>query len=302
MRLVIDVDGTAHDVDLAQAAGTATLADVVEHACGRLLAAADDVWVDEHRHDAGDRLVDVTLLEGSRIARDPLTRTRPASGWTATVSGGLDAGRVVEVPPSRPLTVGRAPLADITVASASTSWHHATVTLEEDGVRVRDAGSTNGTYVEGERVATLTELEAEAAAAAEEAAAAERAGVAAKVGALRGRRGPEEEPEPLVDGVLVTDEAVVLVGGAAITLRRSAVEPLAPAPGSLANLTPSGTAPFNRPPRPGRPPAPEEITPPVRKDDPQPSRFPLATVIGPLVLAVAMVFVLGSASTRSSRA
>ncbi len=303
MRVVIDVDGTTRDVELVQVASTATLADVVEHSCGQLMAPGDVVWVDEHRHGATDKISDVTLLEGSRIAREPLTRTAPVTVWSATVSAGLDAGRVVPVPAHRALSVGRAPLADITVDSPSTSWSHASLTLEEDGVRVRDLGSTNGTTVDGEKVASRTELEQQAAAEAEESAKAERTGVAASVGNVAGRvgslknrkDGDEGEPEPVVDGTLVTREAVVLVGGAAITLRRSVVEPLAPAPGSLHNLTPSGTAPFNRPPRPGRPPEPEEITPPARKDDPQPSRFPLATVIGPLVLAVAMVFVLGNA-------
>ncbi len=303
MRLVIDVDGTTHDVELAQVASTATLADVVEHSCGQLMAPADPVWVDEHQHAAGDKVSDVTLLEGSRLAREPLERTAPVTVWSATVSAGLDAGRVVEIPTNRPLSIGRAPLADITVESPSTSWSHATLTLEEGGVRVRDVGSTNGTTVEGEKVLTLAELEARTAAEAEEAAKAERTGVAAsvgsvagRVGSLKGRRDDEEpEPEPILDGVLVTDGAVVLVGGAAITLRRTSAEPTAPSPGSLNNVTPAGTAPFNRPPRPGRPPEPEEITPPAKKDDPPPSRFPLATVIGPLVLAIAMVVVLGSA-------
>ncbi len=303
MRLVIDVDGTAHDVELAQVAGTATLADVVEHGCGQLMAPGDAVWVDERQHSAGDKVSDVTLLEGSRIAREALTRTAPVVAvWSATVSAGLDAGRVVQVPAHGTLSIGRAPLADITVDSPSTSWAHATLTHEEDGVRVRDVGSTNGTTVEGERVLSLADLEARAAAEAEAAARAERTGVAASVGNVAGRVGSLKnrkdedgaEREPVVDGTLVTDEAVVLVGGAAITLRRSVVEPLAPAPGSLNNLTPAGTAPFNRPPRPGRPPGPEEITPPAKKDDPQPSRFPLATVIGPLVLAIAMVLVLGN--------
>ena len=34
MHLVIEVDGTRREVELAQAADTATLADLVEHACG----------------------------------------------------------------------------------------------------------------------------------------------------------------------------------------------------------------------------------------------------------------------------
>ena len=119
------------------------------------------------------------------------------------------------------------------------------------GLRVKDAGSTNGTLVDGVEV-------------------------------------PEE-------GVLVTDEAVVLAGGTSITLRRDLAETPAPAPGSLHNLTPAGTAPFNRPPRPGRPPAPESIQPPVRKDPPPPTRFSIATIVGPLILAAVMVVVMKNA-------
>ena len=117
------------------------------------------------------------------------------------------------MPGSRPLAVGRSPQADLTLDSPSASWSHVTIEREEDGVRVRDAGSTNGTLVDG------VEVDA--------------------------------------DGLLVEDEAVVVAGGTAITLRRELVETPAPAPGTLHNLTTAGTAPFNRPPRPGRPPAPE---------------------------------------------
>ena len=42
-----------------------------------------------------------------------------------------------------------------------------------------------------------------------------------------------------------------MVGGAAITLWRGGTESLAPAPGTLHNLTHSATVPFNRPPRAG---------------------------------------------------
>ena len=42
----------------------------------------------------------------------------------------------------------------------------------------------------------------------------------------------------------------------------------APAPGSLHNLTPAATAPFNRPPRPGKAPAADALIPPSPKDVP----------------------------------
>ena len=97
------------------------------------------------------------------------------------------------------------------------------------------------------------------------------------------------------EGVLVEDEAVLVVGGTAITLRDDLRESLAPAPGRLHNVTTAGTVPFNRPPRPGRPPEPEPVEPPVRKDPPPPTRFSIATVVAPLLLAFVMVLVMGSA-------
>ena len=251
MRLVIDVDGNPCEIEVAQFADAATLADLVSSAIGLAVGADETLWVDERRHTAGDQLRSLTLLDGSRIGRDRLVRPEPVRGWSATVSGGLHAGATVVVPGARPLAVGRSPQADLTLDSPSASWSHVTIEREEDGVRVRDAGSTNGTLVDG-----------------------------VEVGA---------------DGLLVEDEAVVVAGGTAITLRRALTETPAPAPGTLHNLTTAGTAPFNRPPRPGRPPAPAAVQPPVHKDPPAPTRFSLATVIGPLILAAVMVVVMKSA-------
>ena len=245
MRLVIDVDGNPCEVEVAQSAESATLADLVGSAVGVTVAADETLWVDERRHTGADLLRSVTLLEGSRVGRERLARPEPVRGWSATVSGGLHAGATVVVPSSRPLAVGRSPQADLTLDSPSASWSHVTVEREEDGVRVRDAGSTNGTLVDGVEVGE--------------------------------------------EGVLVEDEAVVVAGGTAITLRRALAETPAPAPGSLHNLTTAGTAPFNRPPRPGRPPAPEPVQPPVHKEPPAPTRFSIATVVGPLILAGVMI-------------
>ncbi len=94
------------------------------------------------------------------------------------------------------------------------------------------------------------------------------------------------------DGILVGNHAVVLVGGAAITLWQGSSEALAPAPGTVQNLTHSATVPFNRPPRAGLVPSPEPIEPPTRKDPPPPARFGLAAILAPLLMAVVMVMVM----------
>uniref|UniRef100_UPI002931842A FHA domain-containing protein n=1 Tax=Clavibacter michiganensis TaxID=28447 RepID=UPI002931842A len=97
-------------------------------------------------------LRDLVLLEGSRIARTAQERPRTIDGWSVTLAGGLDAGLVLAVPRNRKLVVGRAPQADVVLPTESASWEHCTVEREGDGVRVRDAGSTNGTVIAGERI------------------------------------------------------------------------------------------------------------------------------------------------------
>lgn len=248
MHLVIEVDGTRREVELAQAGETATLADLVEHACGVPVPADVPLWVDARRHEAGDLVRGVALLEGSRIGRSPAEQAEPVSGWAASLSAGMEAGWTVPVPVGRPLLIGRSPQADITVDSPSVSWSHATVEQDGDVLRVRDAGSTNGTFVHGEKVGE--------------------------------------------DGATVDDGGVVVVGGAAVTLWRGTDEALAPAPGTLHNLTHAATVPFNRPPRPGLPPEPTAFEPPTRKPEPPPARFGIATIVAPLVMAAVMVAVM----------
>lgn len=248
MHLVIDVDGTSREVELAQAAETATLADLVQHVCDQVLGPEEILWVDDARHQAGDLIRSTSLLEGSRVGREPVEHAKPISGWAASLSAGLDAGRTVEVPTTRPLLIGRSPQADLTIDSPSASWSHASVEHTDDGLLVRDSGSTNGTLVDGVEVGE--------------------------------------------DGIEITDQAVIVVGGAAITLWRGATEALAPAPGTLHNLTHSATVPYNRPPRTGLLPAPEQIEPPARKPPPPPARFGIAAIIAPLLMAVVMVAVM----------
>ena len=248
MHLVIEVDGTRREVELAQAGETATLADLVEHACGVPIPSDVPLWVDARRHEAGDLVRSVALIEGSRIGRSPSEQAEPVSGWAASLSAGLDAGWTVPVPAGRPLLIGRSPQADITVDSPSASWSHATVEHDGEGLRVRDAGSTNGTFVRGEKVGD--------------------------------------------EGVPVDDGDVIVVGGAAVTVWRGADEALAPAPGTLHNLTHAATVPYNRPPRPGLPPEPTAFEPPTRKPEPPPARFGIAAVAAPLLLAVVMVAVM----------
>lgn len=249
MRLVTDLAGVRHEVEVLRTSPAATLADLVREATGMELRPEKVLWVDQSRRVAGDTLEKVGLLEGSTISQHRIADEQPARDWTAVLSGGLHAGTVARIPTSRPLVVGRSPNADIMLSSPSASWSHFSLEREGEGVRVRDTGSTNGTLVNGVPVEA--------------------------------------------DGMLVAGEALVVAGGNAIHLTHDLGEQLAPRAGSLHNVTAAGTAPFNRPPRRGRLPAPSRTEPPTKKDIAAASRFSFITILAPLVLAAAMVAMMG---------
>jgi pSer/pThr/pTyr-binding forkhead associated (FHA) protein len=51
------------------------------------------------------------------------------------------------------MTIGRKPHNDIVIAHSAVSAEHALLTQNVDGVFLEDLGSTNGTYINGERIA-----------------------------------------------------------------------------------------------------------------------------------------------------
>jgi pSer/pThr/pTyr-binding forkhead associated (FHA) protein len=55
-----------------------------------------------------------------------------------------------------PLIVGRAPTCDLSVADPTISRRHAELVCEEDQVTLRDLGSSNGTFVNGRKIAAAT--------------------------------------------------------------------------------------------------------------------------------------------------
>jgi len=65
------------------------------------------------------------------------------------------AGQRRALSPGRVWTVGRDPRSDLPVTDSRVSWRHATVSYGEDGWVLEDGGSTNGTFVDGARVARV---------------------------------------------------------------------------------------------------------------------------------------------------
>ena len=65
---------------------------------------------------------------------------------------GTDSAQSFELREGSPLVVGRAPNSDIPIFDPTISRRHAEIDCESAGFAVRDLGSSNGTYVNGERV------------------------------------------------------------------------------------------------------------------------------------------------------
>jgi S-DNA-T family DNA segregation ATPase FtsK/SpoIIIE len=248
MRVLIELDERRFECEVSSAAPSTTLADFLEIAGGPRLTPDESVFVNQTEVRGATPLSEVVFLEGSRIARAPWQRPERVRDWSVTLAGGQRAGGVVDVPHGREMLIGRSPHADVSLPTESASWDHCRLRREEDGLRVVDGGSTNGTLVNGEPIAE--------------------------------------------DGVLVTGSATITAGGTVLLLRPSLEETPAPPPGSLHNLTPAATAPFNRPPRPGQAPAEDPLTPPSHRDVPPAGKFSYISVLAPLVMAAAMVVIL----------
>src|SRR5262245_171022 len=63
-----------------------------------------------------------------------------------------DGAAVAALHPDVPLVVGREPPCDLAIDDASLSRRHARITLVEGEIIVEDLGSTNGTWLRGERI------------------------------------------------------------------------------------------------------------------------------------------------------
>src|SRR5690606_2722172 len=90
---------------------------------------------------------------------DPATRDFETShhqrvdvcGGDLTVLQGSDVGRRIGLGPTT-LTVGTARSSHLRLTDPTVSRLHCQFSPRRDGVRLRDAGSTNGTFVDGVRV------------------------------------------------------------------------------------------------------------------------------------------------------
>ncbi len=81
----------------------------------------------------------------------PVTAEHVAEGPALVVRKGAESGERFVIDRER-LTVGRDPESDIFLNDVTVSRSHAVLKLTSEGVTIEDAGSLNGTYVNGIRV------------------------------------------------------------------------------------------------------------------------------------------------------
>jgi pSer/pThr/pTyr-binding forkhead associated (FHA) protein len=74
----------------------------------------------------------------------------PSPAYVLRGVSGLVFGRTFAI--DQPVTVGRLPVCDITLQEATLSRCHVRLSPVAEGMLVQDLGSTNGTYVNGQRV------------------------------------------------------------------------------------------------------------------------------------------------------
>ena len=77
---------------------------------------------------------------------------------TLAIVEGRDAGQ--EFPVTGTMLIGRDPSADVVIADSEVSTRHASFVLVDGGAAVEDLGSTNGTFVNGQRVTGSQQLRA----------------------------------------------------------------------------------------------------------------------------------------------
>jgi two-component system, NtrC family, response regulator HydG len=92
---------------------------------------------------------DTLLKTGLAVAA--VAARAPGRGWVVRIAGGPDAGREVALG-TTPAVVGAHASCDLVLNDARVSARHLELSGALEGVRVRDLGSSNGTYWNGSRV------------------------------------------------------------------------------------------------------------------------------------------------------
>ena len=149
MKILVDLHGFTRTFELDHWQENTTLSDLILAAGGPYIAPDDPLYLDSQPLQGASQPGVGGTAGGERHQSAPSTDGRPIRGWNLTLAGGTRAGAIVPLSKGRPLIVGRSPQADIVLPTESASWEHCRIERTEEGVKITDAGSTNGTFVNG---------------------------------------------------------------------------------------------------------------------------------------------------------
>lgn len=85
------------------------------------------------------------------LSREEAAHIEGLSGYALVVERGPRSGMTYRLTPGN-TTVGRHPESDIFLNDVTVSRHHCRFLVTDESVAVEDSGSTNGTYVNDERI------------------------------------------------------------------------------------------------------------------------------------------------------
>jgi FHA domain len=109
----------------------------------------------------GARVVCCAVVESSSFSPSPVAGDagwQRGGGSRLELEGSPDPEFAVEIPFGFDEVLGRDPSAGITIADPGVSRRHARVVHDDSGVWIADLGSTNGTFLNGERLVSPTQL------------------------------------------------------------------------------------------------------------------------------------------------
>jgi two-component system response regulator AtoC len=93
------------------------------------------------------------VIEDTGATTEQIDKNAPFGDRVLLVIDGA-ALQVVPLPGAGSLTIGRASACDVVIDSGSVSRHHANLVLGGQDVKIEDIGSSNGTTVDGTKIAT----------------------------------------------------------------------------------------------------------------------------------------------------
>lgn len=111
----------------------------------------ETIWLDDIQVTLDTSLRNVALLEGSTLSNSRPPQD-PQTDWILLTSGGLQAGAAYPLQDNYVTRIGRSNEASVTLDSPSVSWSHCAVSTEGTNLRIYDENSSNGTFVNGERI------------------------------------------------------------------------------------------------------------------------------------------------------